>query len=256
MGVLTQGRFTLGLGAGENLNEHVIGAGLAVGQHPARDVRRGRRDHQGAVRRRLRRPTGASSSTVDSAKLYDLPDRPVPDRRSPPPAGASGDLAAPSTATLLDRRSSPTPSSWSGSARTAARASRSTASSPSRYDTDAEAPRSGRTGCGAGRRRVEGHGRAARARSTSPPPHGSCARRTSPSRCRAATTWTPWIEAVRKFADAGFTHVALVPDRRRAPAGVPHLGGGRPPPGPAGTVRMTRRARRTTGRETGTVKSR
>ncbi|GAA4590421.1 hypothetical protein GCM10023194_47190 [Planotetraspora phitsanulokensis] len=27
MGVLTQGRFTLGLGSGENLNEHVVGKG-------------------------------------------------------------------------------------------------------------------------------------------------------------------------------------------------------------------------------------
>ncbi len=71
------GRFCLGLGAGENLNEHVIGAGW-----PPVNVRHemlggGSRDHRRAVRRRLRQPGGAHYR-VDSAKLWDCPDHGVP----------------------------------------------------------------------------------------------------------------------------------------------------------------------------------
>lgn len=40
MGVLSGGRFTLGLGAGERLNEHVIG-GLAIGTGPSPAAGRG-----------------------------------------------------------------------------------------------------------------------------------------------------------------------------------------------------------------------
>ena len=43
--LLSDGRFTLGLGAGENLNEHVVGRGLAAGQRPPRDARGGAADH-------------------------------------------------------------------------------------------------------------------------------------------------------------------------------------------------------------------
>ena len=39
--ILSDGRFTLGLGAGENLNEHVVGGALAAGRHPPRHARRG-----------------------------------------------------------------------------------------------------------------------------------------------------------------------------------------------------------------------
>ncbi|MFI7448275.1 TIGR03557 family F420-dependent LLM class oxidoreductase [Nonomuraea sp. NPDC049714] len=77
MGELTQGRFTLGLGAGENLNEHVIGEGW-----PSVDVRH--RMLSEAVRI-IRELFGGDYVTfqgefydVDSAKLYDLPDSPVP----------------------------------------------------------------------------------------------------------------------------------------------------------------------------------
>ncbi|MGN9785519.1 TIGR03557 family F420-dependent LLM class oxidoreductase [Nonomuraea sp. ZG12] len=77
MGELTQGRFTLGLGAGENLNEHVIGEGW-----PSVDVRH--RMLSEAVRI-IRELFGGDYVTfqgefydVDSAKLYDLPASPVP----------------------------------------------------------------------------------------------------------------------------------------------------------------------------------
>jgi G6PDH family F420-dependent oxidoreductase len=75
--ILSSGRFTLGLGAGENLNEHVVGGGW-----PSVDVR-----HEmlveavevisalfdgGYVNRR------GTYFDVESAKLWDLPDQRVP----------------------------------------------------------------------------------------------------------------------------------------------------------------------------------
>ncbi|MFC4112064.1 TIGR03557 family F420-dependent LLM class oxidoreductase [Nonomuraea zeae] len=77
MGVLSEGRFTLGLGAGENLNEHVIGEGW-----PPVDTRH--RMFAEAVQIIKELFSGdyitrqGEFYDVDSAKLYDLPDEPVP----------------------------------------------------------------------------------------------------------------------------------------------------------------------------------
>lgn len=77
MGVLSDGRFTLGLGAGENLNEHVIGKGW-----PSADVRH---EMFGEAVEIIKKLFGGGyvhyrgrHYTVDSAKLYDLPAEPVP----------------------------------------------------------------------------------------------------------------------------------------------------------------------------------
>ena len=77
MGVLSDGRFILGLGAGENLNEHVVGR-----DWPPVDVRHAMFGEAVDIIRRL---FGGGYVNyrgehyrVDSAKLYDLPDRPVP----------------------------------------------------------------------------------------------------------------------------------------------------------------------------------
>lgn len=77
IGVLSDGRFTLGLGAGENLNEHVTGGGwppvntrhemLAEAVEIIRELLDG-----GDVTRH------GEHFEVDSAKVWDLPDRPVP----------------------------------------------------------------------------------------------------------------------------------------------------------------------------------
>jgi G6PDH family F420-dependent oxidoreductase len=73
--LLSDGRFTLGLGAGENLNEHVVGQGW-----PPANVR-----HEKLVEAvRIIRDLFAGGYVnfsgehfrVDSAKLWDLPDRP------------------------------------------------------------------------------------------------------------------------------------------------------------------------------------
>ncbi|EGG46982.1 LLM class F420-dependent oxidoreductase [Streptomyces griseoaurantiacus] len=75
--LLSEGRFRLGLGAGENLNEHVVGSGW-----PAADVRHERLEEAVGIIRDL---FGGKHVTrhgthfdVESAKLWDLPDEPPP----------------------------------------------------------------------------------------------------------------------------------------------------------------------------------
>lgn len=74
---LLEGRFVLGLGSGEALNEHILG-----GAWPTADVRLAMLEEAVAVIRRLF--TGETVShrgefyTVDTARLYTLPDRPPP----------------------------------------------------------------------------------------------------------------------------------------------------------------------------------
>jgi G6PDH family F420-dependent oxidoreductase len=94
--LLSDGRFTLGLGAGENLNEHVVGRGW-----PPVDVRHEMlAEAVDIIRSLLRggyvRYTGRHF-TVESAKLWDVPDPPprigiaVSGRRSIELAGARAD---------------------------------------------------------------------------------------------------------------------------------------------------------------------
>lgn len=77
IGVLSSGRFTLGLGAGENLNEHVVGAGWPM---PA--VRQARLAEAVEIIRGLFSGEYVTYEgehfRVDRAKLYDLPSEPVP----------------------------------------------------------------------------------------------------------------------------------------------------------------------------------
>ena len=77
LALLSDDRFTLGLGSGENLNEHVVGAGW-----PMAAVRQERLIEAIEIIRALH--TGEQTTwvgehfRVDSAKVWDLPDRPVP----------------------------------------------------------------------------------------------------------------------------------------------------------------------------------
>lgn len=76
IGLLSEGRFTLGLGSGENLNEHVVGEGwpalqtrhdmLAEAMEIIRDLHAG-----GLVTYR------GDYFDTDSARIWDLPDEPV-----------------------------------------------------------------------------------------------------------------------------------------------------------------------------------
>lgn len=77
VGVLCDGRFTLGLGAGERLNEHIIGGGW-----PSIQVRHARLAEAAQIIKLLFSGRYISYSgqhfQVDRAKLYDLPDAPPP----------------------------------------------------------------------------------------------------------------------------------------------------------------------------------
>jgi G6PDH family F420-dependent oxidoreductase len=77
VGVLSDDRFTLGLGAGENLNEHVVGGGW-----PAPRVRHERLSEATQIIRALFSGDYVNFSgchfEVERARLYDLPDTPVP----------------------------------------------------------------------------------------------------------------------------------------------------------------------------------
>ena len=76
VGVLSEGRFTLGLGSGENLNEHVVGRGW-----PSVDVRQEMLEEAIEVIRELWTGELVSWSgqhfRVESARIWDLPDEPV-----------------------------------------------------------------------------------------------------------------------------------------------------------------------------------
>lgn len=77
VGLLSDGRFTLGLGAGENLNEHVVGRGW-----PPVNVRHDMLGEALDIIDRLFEGGYVSYEGrhfhVDSAKLWDLPERRVP----------------------------------------------------------------------------------------------------------------------------------------------------------------------------------
>src|SRR5579875_2144250 len=77
MGLLSDGRFTLGLGAGENLNEHVTGGGW-----PPVNVRHGMLVEAIDIIRSLWDGGYVNFDgdhfQVDSARVWDLPATPVP----------------------------------------------------------------------------------------------------------------------------------------------------------------------------------
>lgn len=77
IGLLSDHRFTLGLGSGENLNEHVVGRGW-----PPVNVRHEMLDEALQIITRLLQGGYVNFSghhyRVDSAKLWDLPDTSVP----------------------------------------------------------------------------------------------------------------------------------------------------------------------------------
>jgi G6PDH family F420-dependent oxidoreductase len=76
-GVLHEGRFTLGVGSGEALNEHILG------EHwPEADVRLEMLEEAVEVMRTLweggQHSHRGRHYTVENARVYDLPERPVP----------------------------------------------------------------------------------------------------------------------------------------------------------------------------------
>ena len=75
--VLLDGRFTWGVGSGENLNEHVTGA-----QWPPAEIRQNMLEEAVAVIRRLWEEESVTHRgqyyTVEDARVFDVPDKPIP----------------------------------------------------------------------------------------------------------------------------------------------------------------------------------
>ncbi|OMC13666.1 LLM class F420-dependent oxidoreductase [Mycobacterium sp. SP-6446] len=75
--ILADGRFTLGLGSGENLNEHVVGAGWPTVERRQDMLREAIKIIRELFGGRLVNWRG-DYFQVDSARLWDVPDVPVP----------------------------------------------------------------------------------------------------------------------------------------------------------------------------------
>ncbi|MCX4824991.1 TIGR03557 family F420-dependent LLM class oxidoreductase [Streptomyces sp. NBC_01142] len=204
MQLLSEGRFRLGLGSGENLDEHVVGGG-----RPAAHVRPAMPAEAVEIIRALFAGGNVNHHgahfDVENATLWDLPDE-VPSIG----VAVSGDLPAssPADSRTLSSPPSPSASSWKPSTGTAAGGKPRIGRLPVCYDSVGTTVRS------TGTRRSRAHttssaGRSASGVSTStcrggpgsPGPPSTYAPRTSPGPSRAATTsessWTPYAPAWR-----------------------------------------------------------
>ena len=213
---------------------------LAAGRRPAGDARRGAADHPRALRRR---------------GLHQLPRRALrrrvgqalgpPEKRVPIGVAVSGKQSCRDRRRARrrdDRASSRRPSSASGSTPPAARASRGSGRCRSASTPTRTPPSPGRTGCSAGSASAGRSTPSCPDRRPSTPPASSSARRTSPRSIPCGDDVDAVIEAAKEYADAGFTHLALV--QIGGDQQVPYLEWSRDDPdaGLAGGVRrLTRR---------------
>ncbi|GAA2775856.1 TIGR03557 family F420-dependent LLM class oxidoreductase [Nonomuraea dietziae] len=207
MGALSGGRFTLGLGAGENLNEHVIGEGW-----PPADTRHEMFREAIEIIKEL---FGGDYVTyhgeyfnVDSAKLYDRPDEQVPIG-----IAASGGRSAAIAAELGDLLvvNEPMPEVVQQFNAAGGTGKPVYGQLPIAYDTDAEAAKERAhrlwrwSGVGGWKVMAElpGPVNFAAAASTVRPEDVA-------ESVPCGDDVDAVVQAVRKFADAGYTHVALV----------------------------------------------
>ncbi|MEU4543150.1 TIGR03557 family F420-dependent LLM class oxidoreductase [Nonomuraea dietziae] len=207
MGALSGGRFTLGLGSGENLNEHVIGEGW-----PPADTRHEMFREAIEIIKEL---FGGDYVTyhgeyfnVDSAKLYDRPDEQVPIG-----IAASGGRSAAIAAELGDVLviNDPMPEVVQQFNAAGGTGKPVYGQLPIAYDTDAEAAKERAhrlwrwSGVGGWKVMAELPGPVNFAAAASAVRPEDVAESVP---CGADVDAV--VQAVRKFADAGYTHVALV----------------------------------------------
>ncbi|MFC7720354.1 TIGR03557 family F420-dependent LLM class oxidoreductase [Nonomuraea recticatena] len=207
MGALSGGRFTLGLGAGENLNEHVIGEGW-----PPADTRHEMFREAIEIIKEL---FGGDYVTyhgeyfnVDSAKLYDRPDEQVPIG-----IAASGGRSAAIAAELGDLLvvNEPMPEVVQQFNAAGGTGKPVYGQLPIAYDTDADAAKERAhrlwrwSGVGGWKVMAELPG---------PVNFAAAASAVRPEDVAESVPCgddvDTVVQAVRKFADAGYTHVALV----------------------------------------------
>jgi G6PDH family F420-dependent oxidoreductase len=206
MGLLSDGRFTLGLGAGENLNEHVTGQGW-----PSADVRHVMLDEAAQIIAALFDGGYVNFAgeylAADSAKLYDLPEK-----RIPVAIAASGKRSAELAATQGDALIAVAPDA--GVVRAFESAGGSSLPKygqiPMSYGPDADEAREHAA-------RMWGWASAGWKVMSELPGPASFEAYASLVRPEEITAQVPcgpgvqpYLDAVREYADAGFTHVALV----------------------------------------------
>jgi G6PDH family F420-dependent oxidoreductase len=206
MGVLSDGRFTLGLGAGENLNEHVVGQGWPMA--------RARHERLGESVRIIRELfSGGYVSfagrhfTVERARLFDLPDTPVGIG-----IAASGEDSVQLAAELGDALITAEPQADLASAFSRAGGSQKPRFTqvPVCYDADESAARER-----AGRLwRWATAGWPVMAELPEPRSFDAASERVTADDVAAAVPCGPdlqrHVDAVRAAVDAGYTHVAVV----------------------------------------------
>ncbi|PKV83750.1 LLM class F420-dependent oxidoreductase [Streptomyces sp. TLI_146] len=206
MQLLSQGRFRLGLGSGENLNEHVVGAGWPSPQvrldmlDEAVDIIRalfegGNVNHQGAF------------FDVANARLWDLPDEPPPigiavsGERSCALAGRSADLVI---------ATEPKPELVESFDRHGGAGKPRVGQLPVCYDTDRDAA----IARAHDQFRWFGGGWPVNAEIPGPSGFEGATRYVTPQDVAEAIPCgddvTAFVDAVRPFVEAGFTEVALV----------------------------------------------
>jgi G6PDH family F420-dependent oxidoreductase len=204
--LLSNGRFTLGLGAGENLNEHVVGA-----PWPAADIRHERLVEAVGIIRDLfaggyvnHRGTHYD---VESAKLWDLPD-------SPPPIGiaVSGKQSCEVAGRLADVMIAVEPKAELGEMFDAAGGAGKprVGQVPVCYDTDRD------DAVARAHSMFRWFGGGWKVNSELPGPAGfaGASQFVRPEdvaeQIPCGADAAEFVEKIRPFADAGFTHVALV----------------------------------------------
>lgn len=206
VGVLSDNRFTLGLGAGENLNEHVVGRGW-----PPVNVRHEMLQEAVGIIRALLDGGYVNVSgqhhRVDSAKLWDLPEEPVEIG-----VAVSGSQSVQAFAPLADHliTTEPEPSLVQDWDRAHQGGSRKIGQVPICWDTDRD------RAVERAHREFRWFGGGWKVNAELPGPSGfaGATQFVRPEDVAASIPCGPDIgpivEAVRQFEQAGFTDVALV----------------------------------------------
>ena len=206
--LLADGRFILGLGAGENLNEHVVGAGW-----PAVDARQDMLEEAITIIRELHKGDITTWEgeyfRVDSAKIWDLPDGGVPIGLA-----VSGEKSIARFAPLGDHLIAVEPdadlvSGWDGAKKSSAK-SRKMGQIPICWDPDEDAA----IERAHDQFRWFGGGWSVNADLPTPAGFEGASKFVRPEDVASSIPCGPdldgIVEAVRPFWEAGFTDIALV----------------------------------------------
>jgi G6PDH family F420-dependent oxidoreductase len=205
LALLSDGRFSLGLGAGENLNEHVVGRGW-----PPADVRHAMLREAIEIIRSLWEGGWTNYRgqhfDVESAKLYDLPPTPV--RIG---VAASGTQSCALAAELGDFLIGTEPEpALRERYRAAGGTGEQVGQFPVRWDADAEAAQQ----LLRDQFRWAALGWKVQAELPGPPGFDAASQFVRPEDMASVGAWGPdvgpYLEKLQAFADAGYSRVALV----------------------------------------------